>query len=96
MILADALGTEQVRDRVKIYATDADEVSLSKARLAQYDGRDIESIPPESLGRYFDLAGGRYAAPAWVILSAGGAVAAGAAVYLVLRVRRARAEGEKR
>ena len=35
-----------------------------------------------------ELAGGRYAAPAWVILSLGGAVVAGAVVYLALRLRR--------
>ena len=35
-----------------------------------------------------DLAGGRYAAPAWIILSLGAAVVAGAAVFLVLRLRR--------
>ena len=44
-----------------------------------------------------ELAGGRYAAPAWVILSLGGAVAVGAAVYLALRFRRtARKARDKR
>jgi hypothetical protein len=35
-----------------------------------------------------ELAGGRYPAPAWVILVLGGLVAAGAAVYLAVRLLR--------
>ncbi len=38
-----------------------------------------------------ELSGGRYPAPAWVILALGGAVITGAAVYLGLRLRAARA-----
>ena len=43
-----------------------------------------------------ELAGGRYAAPAWVILTLGFAVAAGAFVYVALRLRRLRAGRDKR
>src|ERR687886_710044 len=32
MVLADALGPDQFRDRVKIYATDVDEDALAQAR----------------------------------------------------------------
>jgi hypothetical protein len=35
-----------------------------------------------------ELAAGRYPAPAWVILALGGAVVAGAVLYLALRLRR--------
>jgi hypothetical protein len=41
-----------------------------------------------------ELAGGRWAAPDWVILVLGGAVAVGAGVYLA--VRHLRAPGAKR
>src|SRR5262249_61943077 len=34
MLLADALGLEEVRDRVKIYATDVDDQALNQARAA--------------------------------------------------------------
>ncbi len=35
-----------------------------------------------------ELSGGRYPAPAWAILALGGAVVAGAAIYLGVRLRR--------
>ena len=34
MVLAELLGAEAYRERVKIYATDIDEDALSQARLA--------------------------------------------------------------
>ena len=34
MLLAEALGTDAFRERVKIYATDVDEEALSQARHA--------------------------------------------------------------
>jgi two-component system CheB/CheR fusion protein len=36
MLLADALGREQFRDRVKIYATDVDDQALNSACAASY------------------------------------------------------------
>ena len=47
MILAEALGIEQFRERVKIYATDVDEGALNKARHATYGAEEIEPIPED-------------------------------------------------
>jgi hypothetical protein len=42
-----------------------------------------------------ELADGRFSAPAWAIRALGGAVIVGAAIYLVLRLRK-RSEQDKR
>ncbi|WP_371286976.1 CheR family methyltransferase [Mycobacterium sp. PS03-16] len=60
MLLAEVLGPESFRRRVKIYATDVDEDALSEARAASYDAKAVESVPATLLERYFDHAGGRY------------------------------------
>jgi len=60
MLLAEALGSDAFRQRVKIYATDIDEDALSEARIASYDARAVESVPPELLTRYFEQVNGRY------------------------------------
>lgn len=60
MLLADALGADEFRQRVKIYATDIDEEALAEARVASYDAKAVESVPPEMLARYFDQVNGRY------------------------------------
>jgi two-component system CheB/CheR fusion protein len=60
MLLAEALGGEAFRERVKIYATDIDEEALSDARHATYTKRQVGPIPQELLDRYFDLVGEDY------------------------------------
>jgi two-component system CheB/CheR fusion protein len=60
MILAEALGREQFRDRVKIYATDADEGALNQARAASYAEKHIEGVPPPLLQAYFSREGDRF------------------------------------
>jgi two-component system, chemotaxis family, CheB/CheR fusion protein len=60
MALAEALGADAFRQRVKIYATDVDEEALTEARAASYDPRAVESVPPDLLERYFEHNGGRY------------------------------------
>jgi len=60
MILVDALGPDQFRDRVKIYATDVDEEALSQARLASYTEQGVESVPESMKTKYFDRTNGRY------------------------------------
>lgn len=45
MLFAEALGSEQFRERVKIYGTDVDEDALSQARVGAYDGRAVEEVP---------------------------------------------------
>jgi two-component system, chemotaxis family, CheB/CheR fusion protein len=52
--LAETIGPAGFRDRVKIYATDVDESALAKARLAQYDEKDVQGIPPTLLSKYFE------------------------------------------
>ena len=45
MLLAEQLGVEQFRERVKIYATDVDEEALNEARVASYDERSTKEVP---------------------------------------------------
>ena len=61
ILLAEALGTDAFRERVKIYATDVDEEALSQARHAAYAPRAIEDVPPRLLERYFDRQEDRFA-----------------------------------
>lgn len=56
MVLAELIGIEAYRERVKIYATDIDEDALTQARLATYNAKEMESVPPEYRERYFERA----------------------------------------
>jgi two-component system CheB/CheR fusion protein len=56
IVLAEALGFDAFRERVKIYATDIDEDALAQARLAVYTAKELESVPPELRERYFERA----------------------------------------
>ncbi|OBI55616.1 CheR family methyltransferase [Mycobacterium sp. E796] len=60
MLLAEAMGPDEFRQRVKIYATDIDEEALAEARTASYDAKAVESVPPDLLPRYFEQVNGRY------------------------------------
>jgi two-component system, chemotaxis family, CheB/CheR fusion protein len=60
MVLADVLGESAYRERVKIYATDVDEEALQTARQASYPVKAVESVPRESLDRYFERYDSRY------------------------------------
>src|ERR1700761_7154043 len=60
MLLADVLGPEAFRQRVKIYATDVDEDALTEARGAAYDARAVGSVPADMLPRYFEHLNGQY------------------------------------
>ena len=60
MVLAESLGAEAFRARVKIYATDVDEQALTIARHATYDSKRVEGIAPDFLERYFERHDGRY------------------------------------
>ena len=61
MVLAELLGVEAYRERVKIYATDIDDDALGQARLATYTAKEIESVPAELRERYFERADQRFA-----------------------------------
>ena len=54
MAFAEALGHEQFRERVKIYATDIDEEALAVARHAAYTPRQMQGVPPALVARYFE------------------------------------------
>src|SRR3954453_419024 len=60
MLLAEELGDDGFRHRVKIYATDVDEEALDTARHAAYSERQIEDVPPEYVDRYFEHVDGLY------------------------------------
>jgi len=60
MLLAEELGDDEFRQRVKIYATDVDEEALNTARHAAYNERQIEDVPPDYVERYFEHIDGLY------------------------------------
>jgi two-component system, chemotaxis family, CheB/CheR fusion protein len=61
MLLAEALGEEEYRRRVKIYATDVDDDALSEAREAAYSTKQLEKVPPDLRERYFQQSNNGYA-----------------------------------
>jgi len=60
MLLAEALGPEAFRERVKIYATDVDEEALNVARLASYEAKQVEPIDPPLRDKYLEPQNGRH------------------------------------
>src|SRR3954465_1608054 len=60
MVLVAVLGEQAFRDRVKIYATDADEEALDQARAAAYPPKAVEDLPREILESYFERSDQRY------------------------------------
>jgi two-component system CheB/CheR fusion protein len=60
IILADALGEQEFRERVKIYATDVDEEALAEARQAVYTPRQVAGLSDDHIRKYFDRINGNY------------------------------------
>jgi two-component system CheB/CheR fusion protein len=60
MLFAEEMGVAEFCRRVKIYATDLDEDALKAARLASYQARNVQSVPPDYLDRYFERTNGHY------------------------------------
>ena len=60
MLLAEALGRDQFRARVKIYATDVDEPALNQARAASYSEKDLQAVPESLRHKYFTQESDRY------------------------------------
>src|SRR3954451_9943918 len=58
IILAELLGADVYRERVKIYATDIDDDALSAARHAVYAEKRLQTVPEELRARYFEPADG--------------------------------------
>ena len=61
MLLAERIGEDALRTRVKIYATDVDEEALAEARAAVYTSRQVADVPPELAAKYFDRVGVHFA-----------------------------------
>ena len=60
MILANALGVEQFRDRVKIYGTDLDEEAIKQARSAIYNTKQMADVPEDLRSQYFHIFNNNY------------------------------------
>jgi len=58
MVLAEAVGLDGFRERVKIYATDIDEEALAESRRAVFTAKQIGDLPGELVDKYFDRNGG--------------------------------------
>jgi two-component system CheB/CheR fusion protein len=54
IVLAEALGPEEFKARVKIYATDLDDDALTDARHGVYSSDALKAIPPELVDKYFE------------------------------------------
>ena len=54
IVLAEALGEEAFRTRVKIYATDVDEEALTQGRHAAYEPKAVEPVPAALREKYFE------------------------------------------
>jgi two-component system, chemotaxis family, CheB/CheR fusion protein len=52
--LAEAIGDEAFRRRVKIYATDLDDAALEAARHGVYSNDALEAVPPALVEKYFE------------------------------------------
>jgi two-component system CheB/CheR fusion protein len=61
MVLTEALGAQEFRQRVKIYATDVDEDALAIARHAIYAEKQIRELPEGFAERYFEPSNGKFA-----------------------------------
>ena len=61
MVLAEEMGVEQFRGRVKIYGTDVDEDALNVARHATYTDKQLENVSSELREKYFQQVDGLYA-----------------------------------
>jgi two-component system CheB/CheR fusion protein len=54
MVIAEAIGSDQFRERVKIYATDLDEGALQTARAGLYDADALADVPERLRDLYFE------------------------------------------
>lgn len=59
MLLAERVGIEGFRDRVRIHATDVDADALREARRAIYPARMLKDVPAPLLEKYFDSTRGK-------------------------------------
>nr|WP_322655462.1 CheR family methyltransferase [Nostoc sp. CmiVER01]MDZ8125998.1 CheR family methyltransferase [Nostoc sp. CmiVER01] len=60
ILMAERLGADEFRQRVKIYATDVDEEALNQARIATYSAKEIQAVPDQLRQKYFEIVANRY------------------------------------
>lgn len=60
IVFAEAMGVEDFRYRVKVYATDVDEEALITARQASYGEKDLQPIDDALRKKYFEPVSGRF------------------------------------
>jgi two-component system CheB/CheR fusion protein len=60
IVLAELLGPDEFRERVKIYATDVDEEALAQARQAAFSDQATKGVPDELREKYFEKQGQRH------------------------------------
>ena len=60
IVLAEALGVEAFKQRVKIYATDVDDEALVHARLGSYKFDGPQDLPVALIEKYFEHTGDHY------------------------------------
>ena len=54
MLLVEALGEQGFLERVKLYATDADQEALTQARSGSYTAAEVEDVTEERRKRFFE------------------------------------------
>ena len=60
ILLVEALGIEQFKQRVRIYGTDVDLEAIHQARQGSYSIAQVAGVPPAILARYFERTGESY------------------------------------
>src|SRR5258708_18321128 len=60
MLLCEALGASEYRQRAKIYATDVDDDALSRARQGRAEQKELEEVPAALREKYFEAEGNHY------------------------------------
>jgi two-component system CheB/CheR fusion protein len=60
MLLCEALGASEYRQRAKIYATDVDDDALAQARQGRAEEKELEEIPAGLREKYFEAEGSHY------------------------------------
>src|SRR5258708_15165713 len=60
MLLCEALGASEYRQRAKIYATDVDDDALSRARQGRAEEKELEEVPVTLREKYFEAEGNHY------------------------------------
>src|SRR3954465_11425042 len=57
MMVAEAIGPDAFRQRVKTSAPDVDEEGPARARQPSYSEREMRGLPPDLIEKYFEFAG---------------------------------------